>query len=246
MLVACLALLVALGGTSVAAVKVLAPRNSVAHAPGDQQVPVPIDSKTPPKGSEGPGRPGRPGRAGRAGWAGRALRPTRSPGRQGRPGGRRSDDAMGGRRRCRSRPKKGSGVVRRATRQSVPAGSSSTPPSTAAQRSRPSTLRPSGRHDPHGGVVGLSDTVSITTTNTAGAAAARVLDRRVLQAVRRGVRPRRSPPSNKVRLRKVRAPPQLRGREPLRPGVTFLAQPKPSTPAVRNPDETPSVNTDSS
>ena len=64
--VACLALLVALGGTSIAAVKVLAPRNSVGTLQVINKSLLPIDFKTPPKGSQGPGRRARPGRAGRA------------------------------------------------------------------------------------------------------------------------------------------------------------------------------------
>src|SRR5215470_17865456 len=59
MIVACLALLVALGGTSVAAVKVLAPRNSVGSAQVINKSLLPIDFKTPPKGPKGsPGIPG--------------------------------------------------------------------------------------------------------------------------------------------------------------------------------------------
>src|SRR5262245_40418079 len=71
MLVACLALLVALGGTSVAAVKVLAPRNSVGSAQVINKSLLPIDFKTPPKGPKGP--------AGPAGPAG----PSGPPGAQG-------------------------------------------------------------------------------------------------------------------------------------------------------------------
>jgi hypothetical protein len=66
--VACLALLVALGGTSVAAVKVLAPRNSVGTLQVINKSLLPIDFKTPPKGPRGPA--GIPGPAGPAGAAG--------------------------------------------------------------------------------------------------------------------------------------------------------------------------------
>ena len=65
MFVACLALLVALGGTSVAAVKVLAPRNSVGSAQVINKSLLPIDFKTPPKGPRGPA--GVPGPAGPSG-----------------------------------------------------------------------------------------------------------------------------------------------------------------------------------
>ena len=68
MFVACLALLVALGGTSVAAVKVLAPRNSVGSAQVINKSLLPIDFKTPPKGPRGPA--GIPGPAGPSGAAG--------------------------------------------------------------------------------------------------------------------------------------------------------------------------------
>ena len=68
MFVACLALLVALGGTSVAAVKVLAPRNSVGSAQVINKSLLPIDFKTPPKGPRGPAGP--PGPAGPSGAAG--------------------------------------------------------------------------------------------------------------------------------------------------------------------------------
>jgi hypothetical protein len=73
LLIACLALLVALGGTSVAAVKVLAPRNSVGSAQVINKSLLPIDFKTPPKGPAGPRGPAGPaGPAGAAGPAGPA------------------------------------------------------------------------------------------------------------------------------------------------------------------------------
>ena len=69
--VACLALLVALGGTSVAAVKVLAPANSVGTLQVVNKSLLPIDFKTPPKGPRGlRGPAGIPGPAGPAGPAG--------------------------------------------------------------------------------------------------------------------------------------------------------------------------------
>ena len=71
MFIACLALLVALGGTSVAAVKVLAPRNSVGSAQVINKSLLPIDFKTPPKGPRGlRGPAGIPGPAGPSGPAG--------------------------------------------------------------------------------------------------------------------------------------------------------------------------------
>lgn len=71
MFVACIALLVALGGTSVAAVKVLAPRNSVGSAQVINKSLLPIDFKTPPKGPRGPaGVPGPQGSAGPQGAKG--------------------------------------------------------------------------------------------------------------------------------------------------------------------------------
>ena len=73
LIVACVALLVALGGTSVAAVKVLAPRNSVGSAQVINKSLLPIDFKTPPKGPRGlAGPPGPAGPAGPAGAAGAA------------------------------------------------------------------------------------------------------------------------------------------------------------------------------
>jgi hypothetical protein len=73
LIVACVALLVALGGTSVAAVKALAPRNSVGSAQVINKSLLPIDFKTPPKGPRGPAGPAGPaGSAGPAGPAGPA------------------------------------------------------------------------------------------------------------------------------------------------------------------------------
>jgi hypothetical protein len=73
LIVACVALLVALGGTSIAAVKVLVPRNSVGSAQVINKSLLPIDFKTPPKGARGPaGPPGPAGPAGAAGAAGPA------------------------------------------------------------------------------------------------------------------------------------------------------------------------------
>src|SRR5262245_46661639 len=73
LVVACIALAVALGGTSVAAVKVLAPRNSVGSAQVINKSLLPIDFKTPPKGPRGPAGPAGPaGSAGAAGPAGPA------------------------------------------------------------------------------------------------------------------------------------------------------------------------------
>lgn len=73
LVVACIALAVALGGTSVAAVKVLAPRNSVGSAQVINKSLLPIDFKTPPKGARGPVGPAGPaGPAGAAGAAGPA------------------------------------------------------------------------------------------------------------------------------------------------------------------------------
>jgi hypothetical protein len=83
MFVACLALLVALGGTSVAAVKVLAPRNSVGSAQVINKSLLPIDFKTPPKGPRGPAGP--PGPAGPSGAAG-AKGDKGDKGDQGDPG----------------------------------------------------------------------------------------------------------------------------------------------------------------
>src|SRR5215470_11864572 len=77
MIVACLALLVALGGTSVAAVKVLAPRNSVGSAQVINKSLLPIDFKTPPKGPKGPA-----GKAGPSGPSG----PSGAQGVKGDPG----------------------------------------------------------------------------------------------------------------------------------------------------------------
>ena len=69
--VACLALLVALGGTSFAAVKVLAPANSVGTLQVINKSLLPIDFKTPPKGPRGlRGPAGIPGPAGPSGPAG--------------------------------------------------------------------------------------------------------------------------------------------------------------------------------
>jgi hypothetical protein len=71
MVVACGALLVALGGTSIAAVKVLAPANSVGTAQVINKSLLPIDFKTPPKGPRGlRGPSGIPGPAGPSGAAG--------------------------------------------------------------------------------------------------------------------------------------------------------------------------------
>src|SRR5262249_48035825 len=50
MVVACAALVVALGGTSIAAVQVLVPRNSVGSAQVINRSLLPIDFRTPPKG----------------------------------------------------------------------------------------------------------------------------------------------------------------------------------------------------
>src|SRR5262245_43612890 len=73
LVVASLALLVALGGTSVAAVKALAPANSVGSAQVINKSLLPIDFKTPPKGPRGlPGKAGPAGPAGPAGAAGAA------------------------------------------------------------------------------------------------------------------------------------------------------------------------------
>jgi hypothetical protein len=71
MVVACAALLVALGGTSVAAVKVLAPRNSVGSLQVIDHSLLAKDFKTPPKGPAGARGPAGPaGPAGTAGAAG--------------------------------------------------------------------------------------------------------------------------------------------------------------------------------
>ncbi len=73
MVVACLALLVALGGTSIAAVKVLVPRNSVGSLQVIDHSLLAKDFRTPPKGPIGPaGTAGPAGPAGAAGAAGAA------------------------------------------------------------------------------------------------------------------------------------------------------------------------------
>ena len=90
LIVACVALLVALGGTSVAAVKALAPRNSVGSAQVINKSLLPIDFKTPPKGPRGlAGPPGPAGPAGPAGAAalGRALGEGRAGGAAARSAG---------------------------------------------------------------------------------------------------------------------------------------------------------------
>src|SRR5438552_3144348 len=69
--IASIALLVALGGTSLAAVKALAPANSVNSAAVINHSLLPIDFKTPPKGPKGATGPAGPaGPAGAAGAAG--------------------------------------------------------------------------------------------------------------------------------------------------------------------------------
>jgi hypothetical protein len=71
MIVACLALLVALGGTSIAAVKVLVPRNSVGTNQVIDHSLLAKDFRTPPRGPVGPRGPAGPaGPAGAAGAAG--------------------------------------------------------------------------------------------------------------------------------------------------------------------------------
>ena len=73
MVIACAALTVALGGTSIAAVKVLAPRNSVGSAQVIDHSLLGKDFKTPPKGPAGPQGPAGPaGAAGAAGATGPA------------------------------------------------------------------------------------------------------------------------------------------------------------------------------
>jgi hypothetical protein len=73
MVVACAALLVALGGTSFAAVKVLVPRNSVGSLQVIDHSLLAKDFRTPPKGPAGPrGATGPAGPAGPAGAAGPA------------------------------------------------------------------------------------------------------------------------------------------------------------------------------
>jgi len=73
MVIACLALGVALAGTSVAAVKVLAPRNSVGTFQVIDHSLRSVDFRTPPKGPIGPkGATGAAGPAGPAGPAGAA------------------------------------------------------------------------------------------------------------------------------------------------------------------------------
>ena len=73
MVVACAALVVALGGTGVAAVKVLVPRNSVGSLQVIDHSLLAKDFKTPPKGPQGvPGAAGPAGAAGAAGAAGPA------------------------------------------------------------------------------------------------------------------------------------------------------------------------------
>jgi hypothetical protein len=85
MIIACLALLVALGGTSVAAVKVLVPRNSVGTFQVIDHSLRAVDFRTPPKGPVGPR-----GLAGPAGPAG----PTGPAGPAG-PAGPKGDSASG-------------------------------------------------------------------------------------------------------------------------------------------------------
>lgn len=73
MVVACAALVVALGGTGIAAVKVLVPRNSVGSLQVIDHSLLGKDFKTPPKGPKGPAGPAGPaGAAGAAGPAGPA------------------------------------------------------------------------------------------------------------------------------------------------------------------------------
>jgi Collagen triple helix repeat (20 copies) len=73
LIVACIALVFALGGTSIAAVKVLAPANSVGSLQVINKSLLPIDFKTPPKGPRGlRGPAGIPGPAGPAGPKGDA------------------------------------------------------------------------------------------------------------------------------------------------------------------------------
>lgn len=73
MIVACAALLVALGGTSIAAVKVLVPRNSVGSLQVIDHSLLAKDFKTPPKGPRGLAGPAGPaGPAGSQGPAGPA------------------------------------------------------------------------------------------------------------------------------------------------------------------------------
>ena len=158
MLVACLALLVALGGTSVAAVKILAPRNSVGSAQVINKSLLPIDFKTPPKGPKGP--------AGPVGPSG----PSGAQGVKGDPGAAATTlwavvDGLG-------LLKKGSGVVS----TSHPAVGNTRVKFNIAVDScaTVATINPpivGAGMIITGGIPGQSDTVGITTTNSAGAAA---------------------------------------------------------------------------